>query len=395
MSDDSILNCRSLEEWLESKCDDDFPNYNADKGEKSYPEMYKDLKNKLLKYHENVEKFALVQSINDYNQKLREQIAKIKEADSENSEKQIEALEERINSDQMVYLNQHGTGHVEKVMDRALDIIKKFRTGFPTPSEIFILLCAIQIHDIGNINGRDYHETSFESRFNEVAKDILQDSVTRKNIFNIARVHSGNIQGSKDTIGLRLQEKRTWFKQEIREQMLASLLRFSDELADDSSRCDRLALEENKIPDMSRIFHEYSNSLHAVNIKSNDINGFSCYVALDYYVDTRALTVEYPYGDRKILLIDEIFSRTKKMERERRYCMRFLSPYISLTEIRVMIEIDPGDFAMPPERIKYTLRENGYPSDNDIIIETEQNTGVKVKEYLKYKGWRIDDEFEK
>ena len=81
-----------------------------------------------------------------------------------------------------------------------MEIIKKYRSEYHTSSEIFILLCAIQIHDIGNINGREGHETSFQETFREIAKNIIPDTVTQKNIIRIAQVHSGSIGGSKDTI---------------------------------------------------------------------------------------------------------------------------------------------------------------------------------------------------
>lgn len=201
----------------------------------------------------------------------------------------------------------------------------------------------------------------------------------------IAQVHSGNMNGDKDTITKAgLQNDKTWFNKKIREQLLAALLRFGDELADDSSRYDVVAMDLNQIPEESRIYHEYSKCLHAVNIFDHSMNK-TCYVSLEYYVDSSAVTIEYKKGEKAILLIDEIFNRTKKMEQERRYCMRFMSPFIPLTEIRVKIEIEPQEDFTQSEVITYTLKEKGYPS-NDIIIDCIPNTGEQVKTLLKRKG---------
>ena len=389
MNNKSILKCNSLEEWLKKQPDNAFPKYYPSRGEKSYQEKYSDLKKALVGYHNNVEIGAMLESIEKWHQELSDEILELKKVSTENVDERIRNLEESVKDDPIIYLNQHGVGHVEKVIEKVLEIIKKYRSEYPTASEIFILLYAIQIHDIGNINGREGHETSFQETFREIAKNIIPDTVTQKNIIRIAQVHSGSIGGSKDTIrGAQLQENKTWFSQRIREPMLAALLRFGDELADDSSRYDKIALESNKLSERSRIYHEYSKCLHAVNIFDNEINKMNCYVSLEYYVDTKALTVEYPRDGGSILLIDEIFNRTRKMEQERRYCMRFLSPYISLTEIRVSIEIEPESMIMESEKIMYTLSEKGYPS-SDIIIDCDTNTGEGVKAYLKEKGWRI------
>lgn len=387
-NDNSIIECLNLEEWLINQNDNQFPKYYPEKGEKSYPEKYNDLKKALLPFHKNVEKGALLESVNKWHKDIIKEIEKVKKSRVKNKDTYLKELEDKMQCDPVIYLNQHGVGHVEKVIEKVLELIKKFRFGYPSASEVFILLCAIQIHDIGNIYGRDGHETSFATTFHELAKDIIPDSVTRKNILKIAQVHSGNIYGDKDTITkANLQYNKTWFNKQIREPILAALLRFGDELADDSSRFDKVAFDMKKIPKESLIYHEYSKSLHAVNIFDHDINK-TCYVSLEFYIDSKAVTVEYLKGNKPILLMDEIFNRTKKMEQERRYCMRFLSQFIPLTEIMVKIEIEPEESLMQMVPITYTLSEKGYPA-NDIIIEGTPNTGEQVRALLQEKGWKL------
>lgn len=384
-NDKSIVECESLEEWLMNQKDNEFPKYYPDKGQKSYPDKYNDLKNALVPIHANVEKGAMLESVNKWRREIIDELSELKKSDDENKETRIGELEESLHNDPVIYLNQHGVGHVEKVAEKVLELIKKFQFDYPSASEVFILLCAIQIHDIGNVYGREGHEKSFQAKFQEIVQRIISDSVTQKNIMKIAQVHSGNMNGDKDTITKAgLQNDKTWFNKKIREQLLAALLRFGDELADDSSRYDVVAMDLNQIPEESRIYHEYSKCLHAVNIFDHSMNK-TCYVSLEYYVDSSAVTIEYKKGEKAILLIDEIFNRTKKMEQERRYCMRFMSPFIPLTEIRVKIEIEPQEDFTQSEVITYTLKEKGYPS-NDIIIDCIPNTGEQVKTLLKRKG---------
>lgn len=384
----NIEDYKSIEEWLKKQDEKAFPAYYPEKGEKSYPEKYMDLKNALISYHKNVESGALLQSVNEWKQEINNQICVLNGSSDCDICNQIKQLEEAVKQDPVIYLNQHGTGHVDKVIEKIVEIIKKFRIDRPSPSEMFILLCAVQIHDIGNIFGRKGHEKSFQTIFKDVAKNIIPDTVTQRIILKIAQVHSGNINGDKDTIskaGLRIDG--TWFNQLIREPVLAALLRFGDELADDSSRYDKTAYDLDTIPKESLIYHAYSKCLHAVNIFDNAVNK-TCYLSLEFYVDSKAITYEYTKENKAILLIDEIFYRTKKMEQERRYCMRFLSPYLPLTEIKVRIEIESEFDLTQSEIITYSLKEDGYPV-NEIVIDCNQNTGEKVKEFLQGKGWRL------
>ena len=74
------------------------------------------------------------------------------------------------------------------------------------------------------------------------------------------------------------------------------------------------------------------------------------------------------------------------MERERRYCMRFIRPYFSLEAIKVYITISNSNNSFQNETINYTLEEKGYPNEptGDSIKKFESNirTGEEEKEYL-------------
>ena len=112
------------------------------------------------------------------------------------------------------------------------------------------------------------------------------------------------------------------------------------------------------------------------------------YFVLDYYIDSQLVAKAFDKNGISQFLNDEIFSRTIKVEQERRYCMRYFSQYLPLVEIRVQIQIDSEFDMLEPEIIKYTLKENGYPAQ-EIIIECPENTGEKVIASLQGKGWRL------
>lgn len=378
-----------LENWLFDQSPDMFPHYDAEVGELSYPEKYKELSRVLLPYHKKVEVGALLKSISDWKNELNDEIKKLKEKSDIESSYEINNLEELVQQDPIIYLNQHGVGHVNKVIDKTDEILHFFKEEDRlTLFETFILLCAIQLHDIGNIFGRDDHEKNAHQIFTEVGKSIIQESFLKRLISKIVQAHSGRINGDKDTITKsKLQIRGTLFGQEVRECLLAALLRFGDELADDSSRADIHGLESNSIPAGSKIYHEYSRSLHTVKINKNDVNN-TLYLQLEYFLDIKTMLTEYSKDGKRMLLVDEIFNRTKKVERERRYCMRFFNQYLHLSKIKVRIEIASKYDIMESEIIEYTLTETGYPLDI-ITIDSLYDTGEKVLNSLREKGWKV------
>jgi hypothetical protein len=129
--------------------------------------------------------------------------------------------------------------------------------------------------------------------------------------------------------------------------------------------------------------------LHTVKIKKNAEND-RVELNLSYDFDSEIAKKQFTkFGDDKYLL-DEIYDRTLKMERERRYCMRYLRPHLSLDSIRVIIVIQNSRNAYQCDTIRYTLEENGYPSDpsSGSIKQLVQNephlrTGKDEVEYMK------------
>lgn len=77
-NDKSIVECESLEEWLMNQKDNEFPKYYPDKGQKSYPDKYNDLKNALVPIHANVEKGAMLESVNKWRREIIDELSELK-----------------------------------------------------------------------------------------------------------------------------------------------------------------------------------------------------------------------------------------------------------------------------------------------------------------------------
>ncbi|NMC60089.1 MAG: hypothetical protein GYA51_12030 [Candidatus Methanofastidiosa archaeon] len=322
----------------------------------TYSDRYINLKRTLSPVHKNIEKGALVQSFQEWICKKYKEIQDINDA-----EDQRRIIEELENADPLIYLNNHGIGHVEKVIIKANEVISCMKKEDTlNPYEIFILICAIQIHDIGNYYGRNEHEKNLGKLFEKYANNIIPDAVERRVIERIAMAHGGVFDGNTDTLGL-LSLETGLFGIKIRERLLASILRFSDELADDNSRADKIGLKENSIPLYSIIFHRYSEALDSVYIKK-DSETKRQNVCLKYFFDSDIAKTIYYRNEKPKFLLDEIYDRTLKMERERRYCMQYARPCLSIDGIRIKIIIAHPKYSFKQDTIEYSLEENGYPT---------------------------------
>ena len=346
MEFEKIKEFKSLEELLSFNTENEFPDTH---GTKKHLNRYMDLAQKFANYP--VEEGAMQETIKLWLVTLQENIKEINSiTDAEERAKKFNKLFE---DDPIIFLNRHDVSHTKKVMEKALELIKCFSKIDFSGYEIYFLLCAIVVHDIGNLFGRMGHEKKIAEILDSQCNEIIPDSIERR----IIGVHGGEISGNSDTISI-LKETNSVYNFTIKERLLASILRFADELADDATRANYDAIENNILGDASKIYHIYSEKLHTVTIRKNDISN-SYEVFLAYQFDSDTAKILYGKLGKQRYLLDEIYSRTIKMERERRYCIRYLRPYCSLERINVEIIITKGTFE--EEKIAYTLEEKGYP----------------------------------
>jgi hypothetical protein len=377
---------RKLDDWLMQQDQACFPSFDTQAGQKLYPDRYADFACALLPIHNNVEKGAMVAGALEW-MKTTQRIAE--ESNDDERSKLLDKLDE---SDPIVHLNNHGKGHVDKVIQKVSEILHLFERGHLTPYEGFFLLCAIQLHDTGNVFGRNNHESECQQILEEKGKPFIPDSFERNVIKKLALVHGGTFDEDRDTIG-RLASKKRLFEQYIRKTLLAALLRFGDELADDHSRADIEGLNQGSIIDGGIIYHRYSEALHTVQFERNSENeGIELYLCYEF--DSNIASQTFNKKGRQTYLLDEIYDRTLKMERERRYCMRYLRPCFSLDRIKVEIVIQNSDHQKSylTDKIRYTLEEKGYPNDPASgkikTFGSKIRTGEEELNYMK-EQWRV------
>jgi hypothetical protein len=367
----------TLEAWLSNREDVCFPSHDPQRGEISYPQRYGRIREALIPYHTAVERGALLQSAVDW-QKSAQKI--IRETFARTTRKS--ALASLMEIDPLVYLNNHGEGHVQAVIKRASELLIESQCEL-TAYEGYLLLCGIQFHDVGNVFGRKEHEAASREIMESHCKETIKDNIERISIIRIAMVHGGCWGTERDTIS-SLKDPRDLFGQPVRKRLLAAILRFADELADDCSRADRVALEQHTMPKESQIYHRYSESLHTVKVEKHEIQ-------LGFEFQSPLAMKPLSKNGKSCFLLDEVYQRTLKMERERRYCMRFMRPHFSIDRIRVEIIIRSSENPLDSDPITYTLEERGYPDQPPYDIKSFDKTlrsGTAERRYLKDQ-WKL------
>ena len=266
------------------------------------------------------------------------------------------------------FLTDHGVDHINTVISRA-GFLSNPIAGFLRPYEVYILLVAIHFHDMGNIFGRENHETKCGEIMFELGPLAGGDDYEKNLIIEIASAHGGYFDGDKDTIGPLPYETDVLGK-DIRPQLLAAILRFADEIAEDKYRSPRYITELDNggvftgKSRKSQIYHKYAQSLNSVMVKPQERK-----ISFKFILYKKACVDKFYKGRKKIFLLDEIYERILKTHVENIYCMRFFPPERRIDKIWIEIHIyqEKGQIK-PIEIIPFKLMETGYPDFEDCCM---------------------------
>lgn len=305
--------------------------------------------------------------------------------------------------DKITWLNDHGQEHIKTVIQSASLLVESKECDL-NPREVFILLNAIQVHDVGNFYGRHNHEKKIIDAIKDGLSPAVFDRKEVKLIKDIAQVHGGSYiekdgKKTKNTFKSITSPTSNSDSYVIRLHLLASILRFADELADDKNRADVKSLREKKMPKGSEIYHAYALCLEPAIINHEERR-----IELHYYINKEDLFNKfgkYDFDSDSILernVLEEIYDRTLKIHYERVYCSKFWKKNIDIESIWVKIEFYSDIYEEIHPEITYTLTDSEYPSKDGLTIFdlckkelcypdgeliTTENVIKKIKEYEK------------
>ncbi len=271
-------------------------------------------------------------------------------------------------------LTGHGPAHIARVGAVASSIVDQCPVEL-SDYEKFILLVAIQIHDIANIRGREKHEKRIPEVWKKAIAELAFDAFDKSLAEQIASAHGGKIGNDKNTIG-RLEPDGPWNNEHVRPRFLAALLRVSDELAEDPDRSARTLLALGQVPKENEIFHIYAGGLHSI---APEVSSSS--VRLSFAFNKDLFLRPLGKGSEEKFLLDEIYSRAVKTWLECIYCSRFF-PGFELKKVHVEILIfgkdddDHDHVDQRKEHIRFYLEDDGYPRVGDAqIFELSKDIG--------------------
>lgn len=255
-------------------------------------------------------------------------------------------------------LTDHGSEHVAMVIQRASLLVGNGASRL-TGYEVFILLLAIHFHDAGNIFGRDEHERKISKIVHSCALlDSVDglDEVVKRWIIRIAATHGGKTEeSSKDTISqLPLETDVRGVK--IRPALLAAILRFADEIADDNTRAAKFLDKMGVIPAQNQIYHKFSASLQPVSVSERELY-------FQFYLTKADVICSYGKNDKTQLLYDEILLRMKKCYCELIYCAKYADGILSkIMTIRAEVYVyENKEDVREVFKESLSLKVGGYP----------------------------------
>lgn len=183
--------------------------------------------------------------------------------------------------------------------------------------EIYLLLCSVIWHDIGNLYGRKDHNKKIVRLFKK-AKGFMHDKKSSEWIQNICEAHSGKNAVEKIDCE-RMYDKDFQFYP----RFLAALLRFCDELDETKARIEEQIY--SRVPKRSRVywfFCKCNDSIH-VERDSND----NVKIVIIGSMDRKSLHESFIKKSKRTTGISEYISRINKINQERIYCNGFYKPH--------------------------------------------------------------------
>ena len=282
----------------------------------------------------------------------------------------------------------HSGNHFDEVVKYAGRLIGVDQDTTCTPLrsyEIFLLLMGIRLHDVGNLYGRDGHETRAIDVYKIATAPASRDRFETQIITGIAQVHGGRTPvGNKDTITQLKEIDHLGSSHPFRPRLIAAIVRFADEVCEHRGRVQQHMIDSHKIPEQNLLFHLYASA-----IKSSVIDRRDKAVKLNYILHKKYLLTPYMHlqGKKKYLL-DETLDRLAKLNMERVYCNQFLVPELQTDRVHAIITIVDGeDGETILEEKEIDIRPRGYPTeDKSWRNQISDFSGKAIQKKLSQRG---------
>ncbi len=285
-------------------------------------------------------------------------------------------------------LTRHDSSHIKNVLKRVYHLIDEDSLN---AHEIYALGMIVLFHDVGNIKGRDGHQS--KKRVAEIYNKVRGEDHTkyiqeRNLILSAVEAHTG-----RDTNGnvLDTLKKVDEFSnledgEKIRLRELAAILRFGDECEEGPHRTSlyrqELSGEKGGYSEESLKYHEYSNIANIFIDRGSGRVVITCH--LNYN------PIDDPDGSKFKSSLEVAYGRIIKLDEERKYTRYYSNILIPFKKTEVSFQFNINN--LPIENLliqKIELEDdipvpgrNGSPSKS-IVSKYPECDITKVFEKIK------------
>lgn len=263
-------------------------------------------------------------------------------------------------SSRQPFINDHTRTHLLRVLKHIENLLARHfpraedGPDIPESREVcwadsMIVLNALVWHDLGNIRGRLGHAKQVHDLFETIAPRLYEDRLAEL-VKQVAEAHSGT--GAIERIIPNSFAAQAFHGEDIHPQFLAALLRFADELDEDSHRIatsDYATMD--LVPADAQRFWFFNNVNTSIRVVSHasDFGTNAPWVEIHSRIPQSRFDEGIPNGANATTpAMTEYLRRVLKIEAERRYCNPYLRKayhHAGVAGIRVSINAHegPGD----------------------------------------------------
>jgi hypothetical protein len=285
------------------------------------------------------------------------------------------------------YFTDHGQAHIAAVINSASELTQD-RLGLKRTDlsalDIYLILTAILWHDVGMVVDRATHANLVYKMTDDVS-EFFPNPTVQSLVSQIASAHKGST--SLDKLPNEDYCTINGPAQQINPAMLASIVRFADEISENHTRASGQVLDT--VPDKQKIFW-----LYALSVSSCTAQPKRERVVIDYRFDADRVVSRWPdrefeefrsKDDQTIDLLTYALCRLEKVNNEREYCLRYFSSVATIREVIVRFAITRGGRQLPGYETHTTLLKAGG-------VESAGYPSIKIVEdfYTKHPQWKIE-----
>lgn len=242
--------------------------------------------------------------------------------------------------------NDHGPHHIRRVAEYLDKLVATELSSF-SETEIYLLLCAVLLHDQGMLQGRKGHARASQGMVHNQQYDNVLTQFEKEFVGHLVAVHSSREKIEAEFRGI--SEEETIAGQSVRPRHLAALLRLADELDEDHRRSNTRVFQKMSLEPESEIYWMMNRGVQSITpIPDQE----SIRITVQYTRD-RDINQLYPLDGNQVNVLTALYQKIQKINREREYCMKFIkrAPRFS--------------------RIELTLREQGGESETVSLDDLE------------------------